>query len=117
MLERLTKGGQIEGMTTAASPDAVQAELQVLSTEWNKTDKNAAQLLEQEKNLVALGNAVGQINAKNPQLLELAEQIAASKLQSGAQGREIVAANQLVMLTQRLAKNANSLMVGSDGKP
>ena len=117
LMELLTKGGQIEGMTMAASPDAVQAELQVLSKEWEKSDKNANQLLEQEKNLVALGNAVGQINAKNPQLLELAEQIAASKLQSGAQGREVAAANQLVMLTQRLAKNANSLIAASAVNP
>jgi len=117
LLERLTTGGEIEGIATSASPDAVQADLQALSKEWEKTNNNATQMLEQEKNLVALANAVTQINAKNPQLLELSEQIAALKLQSGAQGREIVAANQLVMLTQRLAKNANSLMVGTAVDP
>jgi twitching motility protein PilJ len=37
-----------------------------------------------EKNLVSLGKDVALINDKNPQLLELAEQVAALKLQTGA---------------------------------
>jgi len=117
LLERLIQGGEIEGVSLPASPDAVQPDLQALSKEWEKTAKNAAIMIEQEKNLVALGTAVNQINARNPQLLELTEQIAALKVQTGAQGREIFAANQLVMLTQRLAKNANSLMVASAVDP
>ncbi|MDQ5961037.1 MAG: twitching motility protein PilJ, partial [Pseudomonadota bacterium] len=80
--------------------------------EWNKTEKNAGQLLEMEKNLIALGQDVATINNKNPQLLELSEQVAALKLQAGGATREVVAANQLVMLTQRVAKNASALLVG-----
>jgi twitching motility protein PilJ len=63
-----------------------------------------------EKNLISLGKDVSSINDKNPQLLELSEQIAALKLQSSAGVREIAAANQLVMLTQRIAKNASALL-------
>jgi twitching motility protein PilJ len=55
---------------------------------------------------------VATINIKNPQLLELSEQVAALKLQAGGGTREVVAANQLVMLTQRVAKNASALLVG-----
>ncbi|MCK7499997.1 MAG: methyl-accepting chemotaxis protein [Comamonadaceae bacterium] len=117
LLERLIQGGEVEGVSVPASPDAVQPDLQALTKEWEKTAKNAAIMIEQEKNLVALGTAVSQINARNPQLLELTEQIAALKVQIGAPGREIFAANQLVMLTQRLAKNANSLMVASAVDP
>ncbi len=117
LLDRLMQGGDIDGVSVPASPDAVQPDLQALAAEWEKTNKNAATLLEQEKNLVALGSSVNAINARNPQLLELTEQVSALKLQSAAPAREIVAANQLVMLTQRLAKNANSLMVGSSLDP
>jgi twitching motility protein PilJ len=53
------------------------------------------------------------INAKNPQLLELSEQVAALKLQGGASAREIATANQVVMLTQRIAKNANALLIAN----
>ena len=113
LLERVTQGGTIEEITVPPSPDTTQPALQALTVEWGKTEKNAAVVLEQEKNLQQLGKSVSTINAKNPQLLELAEQVAALKLQIGASAREIAAANQLVMLTQRLAKNANALLVAT----
>ena len=113
LLERVTQGGPIDEITVPPSPDTTQPALQALTVEWAKTEKNAAVVLEQEKNLQQLGKSVSTINAKNPQLLELAEQVAALKLQIGASAREIAAANQLVMLTQRLAKNANALLVAT----
>jgi twitching motility protein PilJ len=70
-------------------------------------------VLAQSKNLIGLGNAVRQINNNNPILLDLAEQIQALKLQSQAPSREVSLSGQLVMLTQRLAKNANA-MLGAD---
>lgn len=112
LLESLTKGGMVDSRSVPASPSAVAPQLETLSTEWDKTDRNVSLVLAQEKNLLALGSSVAAINAKNPQLLETAEQIAAIKLQLGANAREIAAANQVVMLTQRIAKNANQLLVG-----
>ena len=112
LIERLTNGGEINETAVPPSPDSVQEPLKALTEEWNKTEKNAGQLLEMEKNLIALGQDVATINNKNPQLLELSEQVAALKLQAGGATREVVAANQLVMLTQRVAKNASALLVG-----
>jgi len=111
-LERLTTGGEINGTTVPPSPDGVQPQLQALTKEWEKTDRNATLLLEMEKNLISLGTDVATINSKNPQLLEFSEQVAALKLQSGGSAREIGASNQMVMLTQRVAKNASALLVG-----
>jgi len=111
LLERVTQGGVIEEIAVPPSPDSTQPALQALAKEWEKNEQNTAVVLEQEKNLLQLGKSVTTINTKNPQLLELAEQVAALKLQTGASAREIAAANQLVMLTQRLAKNANALLV------
>lgn len=112
LLGKLAQGGEINGVSVPASPDSVTSELGTLEGEWGKTEKNADKLLEMEKNLVSLGKDVATINNKNPQLLELAEQTASLKLQGGGGAREIVAANQLVMLTQRIAKNASALLVG-----
>ena len=112
LLGNLTNGGNINDVGVPPSPDSVQDQLATLTKEWEKTSKNAQQLLEMEKNLVSLGQDVATINNKNPQLLELSEQVAALKLQSGGGTREVVAANQLVMLTQRVAKNASALLVG-----
>jgi twitching motility protein PilJ len=112
LIERLANGGEIGDTDVPPSPDSVQEQLKALTEEWTKTDRNAGQLLEMEKNLISLGNDVATINEKNPQLLEQSEQVAALKLQVGGGTREIVAANQLVMLTQRVAKNASALLVG-----
>ncbi|MBK7955297.1 MAG: type IV pili methyl-accepting chemotaxis transducer N-terminal domain-containing protein [Candidatus Accumulibacter sp.] len=111
-LEKLTNGGELAGTRVPPSPDSVQPQLQTLTQIWEKTDKNASRLLEMEKNLISLGKEVSSINDKNPQLLELSEQIAALKLQGSAGVREIAAANLLVMLTQRIAKNASALLLG-----
>ena len=116
-LERLTSGGELANTVVPASPDGVQPQLQTLTKTWSTTDKDAVQMLEMEKNLVALNKDVSAINDKNPQLLELSEQVAALKLQTGASAREIAAANQMVMLTQRIAKNASSLLVGDEISP
>ena len=112
LLGAISKGGSVDSHAVPTSPAAVASQLEALTAEWEKTDRNVSMLLAQEKNLVSLGASLTTINVKNPQLLELAEQIAAMKLQLGANAREIAAANQVVMLTQRIAKNANQLLVG-----
>ncbi len=112
ILDRLIKGGESGGVTVPPSPDRIQPALEALAKEWQKTEQNASTLLKEQKNLVGLGAAVAQINGSNPQLLDLAERVQALKLQSAASTREISTAGQLVMLTQRLAKNANALLAG-----
>jgi twitching motility protein PilJ len=111
-LERLTNGGDLATSRVPPSPDRVQPQLQALTQIWQKTETNASRLLEMEKNLISLGKDVALINDKNPQLLDLSEQVAALKLQTSASVREIAAANLLVVLTQRIAKNASALLRG-----
>ena len=112
LLERLTSGGEIAGTNVPASPAVVQPELEALIQLWGGTEKNASAVIGQEKNLVNLGKDVATIDAKNPLLLDLSEQVAALKLQTASSAREIAAASQLVMLTQRIAKNASAMLVG-----
>jgi twitching motility protein PilJ len=112
-LKLLTEGGQAGDVSLPPTSDAVRPSLDALTKQWEKTDRSVQLVLEQSKNLIGLGNAVRQINNNNPILLDLAEQIQALKLQAQAPAREISLSGQLVMLTQRLAKNANS-MLGAD---
>jgi twitching motility protein PilJ len=112
-LKLLTIGGNAGGVTLPPTSDDVRPALRDLAKEWEKSDQNVSLVLNQEKNLVGLGSAVRSINNNNPALLDLAEQIQALKLQSQAPAREISVSGQLVMLTQRLAKNANA-MLGAD---
>ncbi|WP_374264191.1 methyl-accepting chemotaxis protein [Zoogloea sp.] len=111
--EVLTDGGEIDGTHVPGGSGAVAEELEAVSTLWKKTAADADKLIKEETNLTGLGKAVATINGKNPHLLELSEQVAALKLQGGASAREIATANQVVMLTQRIAKNANALLIAS----
>ncbi len=116
-LDWLTNGGELAGATVPPSPDSVQPQLQALTKAWGATDKDSVQMLDMENYLVKLGQDVSDIIEKNSQMLYLAEQVAALKLQNGASAGEIAAANQMVMLTQRIAKNASALLVGDEISP
>jgi len=111
LLAAVTNGGKVDETSVSASPFGVRPQIDDLTKLWAKTNKDAQQLLAQQQNLSSLGAAVATINSENPKLLDLSEQVAALKLQSGASAREIATANQVVMLTQRMAKNANALLV------
>ncbi|MBP6799731.1 MAG: type IV pili methyl-accepting chemotaxis transducer N-terminal domain-containing protein [Zoogloea sp.] len=113
LLDAVTNGGDVNGTGVPGGSSAVEAELAAVTELWKKTDANAEKVLKEKKNLTALGASIANINAKNPHLLELSEQIAALKLQGGASAREIATASQVVMLTQRIAKNANALQVAN----
>jgi len=112
-LALLAQGGQVPGTMLPPTSDKVMPALEALGKNWEKTDRNVVQLLGQQKNLIGLGTAVRSINNNNPMLLDLAEAVQALKLQTNASSREISQIGQMVMLTQRMAKNANTLF-GSD---
>ena len=67
--------------------------------------------------LIELGRTFHAVNAKNAELLEAAEQLAGRMAPAGSSNRDLAAANQLVMLTQRIAKNANLLHVSESIDP
>ena len=89
----------------------------IWNTNWEVTDRNTTQLLGLEKKMVIFGMRTFSIGENNALLLDLTEQLAAHKLQTGANVREIAAANQLVMLTQRIAKNVAALRIGDAISP
>jgi len=73
LMKLLAEGGQAGGTTLPATSAAARPALDALDKEWKKTEKNAALVINEQANLVALGNAVRSINASNPTLLELAD--------------------------------------------
>ncbi len=105
-LRKLVNG---EG-TLPASPSAIQPILKELDGTWKKMAEQTALILGQEKSLVDLNKAVAAINASNVQMLELSEQVVSLMSQSGVGVRDVSMASQQVMLTQRMAKNANNLL-------
>src|SRR6185369_2329164 len=111
-IKALLSGGELSGTTVPATSEGPRAALETLNGEWLKTERNASLVIGEERNLVALGEAVRSINANNPTLLELADEIAAMSVQTGGSARQNAIAGQLVMLTQRMAKNANTMLAG-----
>ncbi len=75
-----------------------------------RAEQHAGVILRHEKILTQVGQALRTINRQSSDLLEMAESVAALKLQQGAAPAEVSAAGQLVMLTQRIGKSANEFL-------
>ena len=111
-LKALTEGDSNRDLT-ASSSSAIAPELDKLSANWRASESAASVILSNEKILLAFGDVIKKINDASPRLQQLTEEIMALKLQVGAPSREIATAGQLVTLTQRLGKSANSLVAGN----
>jgi twitching motility protein PilJ len=117
LADALSNGGSVGGIAVNPTGDLPRPALKGVTDIWAKMDKDVNTVLGQQKNLVALGAAVKTINNTNPALLDLAEQVQALKLQTQSGPREITLAGTLVMLTQRMAKNANTLLASETVDP
>ena len=110
IIRLLAFGGAAGGVDLPPTPQDAQPALNALDRAWGKTERNAALVIDEERNLVALGAAVRAINANNPVLQELTDEIAALSVQKGGTARHNAITAQLTMLTQRMAKNANVML-------
>ena len=109
-LDLLAAGGVWSGRHLPAADAALLARVGAIRQAWQRSDRSAAQILAFEKQLTGFRGTLKTLNALNPVLLELAEQVATLSAQNGASPREVAAAGQLVMLTQRLGKSANEFL-------
>jgi len=64
----LLNGGPASGVNLPATSAQSRPALDALDAEWRKNEKNAALVIAEERNLIALGLSVRQINAANPTL-------------------------------------------------
>ncbi|MGH8740833.1 MAG: type IV pili methyl-accepting chemotaxis transducer N-terminal domain-containing protein, partial [Burkholderiales bacterium] len=96
LLRFLTEGGSLSQVSLPASPDSVRPALDALNAEWGKNARNAALVIAEERNLVALGQSVRSINLNNPALQELADEIAALSVQTGGSVRQNAITAQLM---------------------
>ena len=109
-LKLLAAGGEWQGRMIPEADAAYAVRIAAIQQAWLKSDKTAAQILSMEKELTGFRTTLRTLNTISPVLLELSEQIASLLAQTGASPREVAAAGQLVMLTQRLGKSANEFM-------
>jgi len=105
-LTGLTEGDEDVPATRGAARDS----LEKVSAQWQKFNPQVVQILSQQKNLVAMNESIKRINALSIDLQEVAEHLASQLADAGVGVREVSRANHLVMLSQRLPKNANMLL-------
>ena len=91
-------------------PSEMLSDIQKLQQTWSASSDAAQVIGYQSALLQSLGAMRREVIRVNPQMLEAAQAVAASKLQAGASNREVAAAGELVMLTQRIAKDVNELV-------
>ncbi len=104
-------------MSLPAASGEARPVLEALDVQWKKNERNAALVIAEQANLINLDRSVRVINDRNPALQELADEIAALSVQSGGSARQNANAAQLMMLTQRIAKNANHLLAEAQVDP
>ena len=95
---------------TSDSPSSSQGILTDLNKQWGKMSKETSSILTQQQSLEKLNQSVAAINAANVQMLELSQQVVSLMVQAGIPQRDVSIASDQVMLTQRMAKNANNLL-------
>jgi twitching motility protein PilJ len=113
----LSKGGFYEGREVQPPTEQMAAIIKETSAAWAGSDKAGETILKLKTQLTGFGTTLQTLNALSPTLLELTEQISALKAQSNASPREISAAGQLVMLTQRLGRSANEFLTSEGVNP
>ena len=116
-LDALDHGGTVGDRDVPATGDSARPLLAAVQTDWKAVQTNATVVLDNEALLTSIGATLRTLNDATPALAEAADAIAALKLQLGAPAREVAAAAQLQVLTQRLARNANELLVGAGVNP
>ena len=116
-MKLLLSGGEAGGVSLPATSGDARPALEQLNAEWQKNEKAASLVIGEEKNLIGLGNAVRLMNERNPALQELADEVAALSVQSGGNTRQNAIASQLMMLVQRMAKNANTMLAEAQVDP
>jgi twitching motility protein PilJ len=115
--DALSKGGSLKGVSIDASNnEAIQATLNV-GTRWDRVEKATNAVIDNQAALVALSKGLETINQGNNALLELAQQASAQVAQGGGTLREVDFSNQLAILSQRIAKNANALVSSDEIDP
>ena len=109
-MKLLLAGGEVGGVSLPRTSSDARPALEALDAKWKRNERNAGLVIAEQANLINLGRSVRAINASNPALQELADEISALSVQTGGSARQNAYAAQLMMLAQRMAKNANAML-------
>jgi twitching motility protein PilJ len=113
-LDALQRGGTIKGVTLdAVQDDALHMLLQGIKARWDRMDQSVEALLENQQRLIDVAKGSATVAQGSKQLVELSQRAS----QQGASSRDVEYANQLALLSQRIAKNAAMLVSSPESDP
>ncbi|MHB8166381.1 MAG: type IV pili methyl-accepting chemotaxis transducer N-terminal domain-containing protein, partial [Sulfuricella sp.] len=112
-IKSLTWGGN----GVPAVPSVVEPVLKEANKLWLGMHKDIDRMVSQENNLVLLSNSVAGINAASDPLLELSDQLARQMVEANVEFERRASVRYMGMLSQRIAKNAYTLLSGSEVNP
>ena len=113
-LDALQRGGTIKGVTLdVVQDDELHLLLQGVKARWDRVDTSVEQLLDNQQRLIDLAKGAAMVTQGSKQLVDLAQRAA----QGGASPRDVEYANQLALLSQRIAKNAAALVSSPESDP
>ncbi len=117
-LKALLEGGTVRGENLDVAQDpAITEQLGKIRERWTRVDAAADRLSANESSLTALAKGLDEVNRGSNTILELAQQAAQQIGQGGGSLRDVEYSNQLSVLSQRIAKNANSLALSDEIEP
>jgi twitching motility protein PilJ len=110
-LDALSKGDSSRRLPPMTG-DA-QAPLARLVDDWRSSESAASIIIGSEKALVSLNELIKRIGEVSPRLQQLTEELFTLRVSAGGTPREIAAANQLIVLSQRMGRSAQALVAGA----
>ena len=108
-LKVLQTGGTLEKRDILEADETVKGYLSKVQTVWEPMSASSKRILEMSKSLLDLKKSVESINAVNGKLLEESERLSTIPNLPVANIRDFTT-SRLMMLTQRIAKNANAIL-------
>jgi twitching motility protein PilJ len=116
-LTALINGGELGGDVVPPSPESVQPTLAEIDKRWKKAESQSKALLDARKDLVNLGVNVRLISSGSAQLSELSDELVGLMAQAGAGTAQLLLADKLAAVAQRMGRGANELLGAENVSP
>jgi twitching motility protein PilJ len=111
----LQKGGTAFDATVppVSGNDEIEARLQELAKRWPPSANAATAILAARKDLVALGRNIAAIRSSSEDIANMSQELTGLMSQSGSAAQQVIRANRLTFLAERLGRGSAEIL-GAD---
>jgi twitching motility protein PilJ len=111
-LQALREGGTALGVTVPAvsGNDEVTSRLDELNKRWPAIAKGSAAILSAQKDLVALANNIAQVRVGAEEMAAQSQELTGLMSQAGVPASQVLRANRLTFLAERLGRGAAEIL-------